>query len=209
HQLLPEQTKPHPEWRSRFAGPSDRLWDLTDGGHFEVTGLYELVRRRLPLMIAVDAGEDPGYLFQDLALLARQVRMDFGAELHWIDPGPHRKAGKSGWEAFDDGVPSFVQRWFDPDAIGARDGISRTGDHAAALARVTYDDAPGRESWLLLVKASAAGELPLDVQAYAAENDRFPNESTFDQFFSNAQWESYRRLGETLGARIFSGRKRP
>lgn len=207
--LFTVQTKLLSEWRSRFAGPSDRLWYLTDGGHFEVTGLYELVRRRLPLMIAVDAGEDPGYLFQDLALLARQVRMDFGAELHWIDPGPHRKAGKSGWEAFDDGVPSFVQRWFDPDAIGARDGISRTGDHAAALARVTYDDAPGRESWLLLVKASAAGELPLDVQAYAAENDRFPNESTFDQFFSNAQWESYRRLGETLGARIFSGRKRP
>jgi len=41
------------EWRAYFAGPSQKLWYLTDGGHSENTGLYELIRRRLPFMLAV------------------------------------------------------------------------------------------------------------------------------------------------------------
>lgn len=206
--LFRTQSKLLAEWRGRFGGPSARHWYLTDGGHFEVSGLYELVRRRLPLMIAVDAGEDPEFKFEDLALLTRQARMDFGAEFHWIDPTPLRQAGRKGWDAFDYAggmlaTPALIKQWFRPDAIGARPEIARTGAYAAALARITYSDAPGRESWLLLIKASAAGELPLDIQSYAAENEKFPHESTFDQFFSNAQWESYRSLGQTLASRIF------
>ena len=34
-----------------------------------------------------------------------------------------------------------------------------------------------------------------DVAAYARSNPAFPQQSTSDQFFDEAQWESYRKLG--------------
>jgi choline dehydrogenase-like flavoprotein len=73
------------EYRGRFRGPSQWLWYLSDGGHFEVTGLYELLRRRVPFIIFSDGGEDPNYQWNDLALAMQQVREDFGAELVWLD----------------------------------------------------------------------------------------------------------------------------
>lgn len=73
------------EWRSYFEGPSAKRWYLSDGGHFENTGIYELIRRRLPLIIAVDATADEDYHLDDIAILMRQVRLDFGAEIKWLD----------------------------------------------------------------------------------------------------------------------------
>ena len=73
------------EWRARFHGPSRWFWYLSDGGHFEVTGLYEMLRRRLQFMIVSDAGEDPNYQWNDVSLLTQQVREDFGAEIVWVD----------------------------------------------------------------------------------------------------------------------------
>ena len=196
------------EWRARFDGPHARHWHLTDGGHYENTGIYELVRRRLPLIVAVDATADPRYEFEDLALLARQVRMDFGAEISWLDPTKPREKNRMGWDAVRDAagksvVPDWIQGWFNPDEIGPLGGISRTGPHAAALAAVTWKDDPDRTSWLLLVKAGAAGRVPVDIANYVATSATFPNETTADQFFDEAQWESYRKLGELLGERIF------
>lgn len=40
--------------------------------------------------------------------------------------------------------------------------------------------------------------MPADVTAYAAASRDFPNESTGNQFFTESQFESYRRLGEFL-----------
>ena len=45
------------EWRGRFYGASRRFWYLSDGGYFEVTGAYELLRRRLPFVIVTDTGQ--------------------------------------------------------------------------------------------------------------------------------------------------------
>ena len=61
------------EWRGYYAGPSQRFWYLSDGGHFEGTGVYELIRRQLPFMIAVDALTDPRYLFNDVPLVRWRI----------------------------------------------------------------------------------------------------------------------------------------
>jgi hypothetical protein len=58
------------------------------------------VRRRLPFIVAIDAGEDPNYHFNDLARLARLIRLDFGAEVQWLDPSTSRGTGITGWSAF-------------------------------------------------------------------------------------------------------------
>ena len=40
---------------------------LSDGGHFENLALYELIRRKLGLIILSDGGADPKFNFDDLA----------------------------------------------------------------------------------------------------------------------------------------------
>src|SRR5262249_28272278 len=46
---------------------------LSDGGHFENLGLYEMVRRRCRYIVAVDAGCDPDYTFEDLGNAVRKI----------------------------------------------------------------------------------------------------------------------------------------
>jgi len=55
---------------------------------------------------------------------------------------------------------------------------------------------------LLLVKPTLLGNEPTDIVQYAANHPSFPQEPTSDQFFDEAQWESYRKLGEHIGARL-------
>jgi GNAT superfamily N-acetyltransferase len=55
---------------------------------------------------------------------------------------------------------------------------------------------PGGDTGVLLYfKPALVGSEPADVQQYRRRNTGFPHESTGDQFYDEAQWESYRRLG--------------
>ncbi len=56
---------------------------------------------------------------------------------------------------------------------------------------------------LLLFKPSTTGNEPADVAQYQTRNDAFPHESTGDQFYDEAQWEAYRRLGEHVADAAF------
>ena len=67
---------------------------LSDGGHFENLGLYELVRRRCRYIIVSDAGNDPDWSFGDLARVIEMVRIDFGAEVN-LDTRPLQPKGKT------------------------------------------------------------------------------------------------------------------
>lgn len=187
-QLFGMQSKLLAEWRARFRGPSEWFWYLTDGGHFEVTGLYELVRRRVGFMIVVDAGEDPDYRFADLALLTKQVRVDFGAKIEWLDaPGVTPP-------------PPCIGKWVDTTALGPISSLCRSSPHNVALARVEYED--GHTSWLLLIKPGLAADLTQDIASYAKVNEAFPHDSTFNQVFDDDKWESYRALGEQIARRV-------
>lgn len=176
------------EWRARFRGPSEWFWYLSDGGHFEVTGLYELIRRRVPLMIVSDAGEDPSYCFADLSQLTQQVRIDFGAEIEWLDP-PFAA------------LPPLITTRFFTWAFGPIRGISRTSLHNAALAKVTWHGSDDT-AWIVLLKPGVGSPvLSQDVVSHAAQHGAFPQDSTFDQVFDDNQWESYRALGRQITRR--------
>lgn len=56
---------------------------------------------------------------------------------------------------------------------------------------------------LLLIKPTITGGEPADVAQYRTRNPVFPHESTRDQFYDEAQWESYRRLGEHVAHAAF------
>jgi hypothetical protein len=51
---------------------------LTDGGHFENMGLYELVRRRCRFILVSDAEEDQSFKLEGIGGAVRKCRNDFG-----------------------------------------------------------------------------------------------------------------------------------
>jgi hypothetical protein len=67
--------------------------------------------------------------------------------------------------------------------------------------------------WLVYFKASLTSDEPEDIQQYQAGHTAFPHEPTTDQFFSESQFESYRRLGQhvvdTTFGRVKSLNERP
>ena len=58
---------------------------LSDGGHFENLGLYEMVRRRCRLIVVLDSGCDPDFTFDDLGNALRKIRIDFGIPIRFDD----------------------------------------------------------------------------------------------------------------------------
>lgn len=207
------------EFTASFRGSAQRHWYLTDGGHFENMAGYELIRRRLPVIVIVDGEEDADYQFGGLANLVRKARLDFGAEIVFLDD-----------KALDVTLPEELARYFaplpklrrgvwteepvpDPVAPGKRLHVEAR-EHArlslahAALARVYYDGAEVPGSWLLYLKPTLTGDEPSDLLQYHAEHPAFPQESTAEQFFNEAQWESYRRLGQHIGNLVFGYARR-
>jgi hypothetical protein len=69
------------------ADDEDHFIYLSDGGHFENLGVYELVRRRCRYIIAGDAEQDCAFTFEGLGGLIRKCRIDFQVEIE-IDATP-------------------------------------------------------------------------------------------------------------------------
>jgi len=177
------------EWIARFPGPWDRYWYLSDGGHFEVLGAYELVRRRVPRIIVCDGSADPDYQMSGIANLIRKARIDFAAEIVPFEPADYAK------------LPESAQA-----CLGTLDQIKpRAGQPGASrpvkcatLFWVRYAKAPAQRSVMLYLKANVTGDESADILQYQRTHPDFPNEPTEDQFFDEEQWESYRRLGEHI-----------
>jgi hypothetical protein len=63
------------------ADVKDNYLYLSDGGHFENLGVYELVRRRCRYIIAGDAEQDESLVMEALGGLVRKCRVDFDTEI--------------------------------------------------------------------------------------------------------------------------------
>jgi hypothetical protein len=183
------------DFLGRFLGPAYRFWKISDGGRFDNTGIYELLRRRIPFILAVDASEDASFDFADVAELVAQVRTDFGAEVEFVDPA-----------ATADKIPPWILAWLaDPEKkLGRLQDIGKPEGAHAALAQVTYDGDQQPATWIVLLKASLTGDEPLDVTSFKRNNPTFPSEPRTEQVFSEARWECYRALGEHVGATVLN-----
>jgi len=62
-------------------GTDNRKLNISDGGHIENLAVYELLRRGCRLILAVDAGADPGATFADLENLSIRARNELGIEI--------------------------------------------------------------------------------------------------------------------------------
>jgi hypothetical protein len=210
--LLPVQTYVLDEFLARFRGTAERFWYLTDGGHFENLGGYELLRRRLPLIMLIDAEADPDFTYVGLSDLVMKARVDLDAEIHFLDAseltellapdqlsrfGTLDQLRRGAWEDGKGPLDGDKARQFD------KADYERFSWRHAAIARVQYSE-PAETTWLIYVKATVVGDEPLDVLQYHRENPAFPHQTTGDQFFDERQWESYRKLGEHVAATLFA-----
>lgn len=75
--------RPFSLWTELWGGldEHDKFVNLSDGGHIENLGIYELLRRRCKLIIAVDAEADPRMIFPSLMRLIRYAQIDFGIQI--------------------------------------------------------------------------------------------------------------------------------
>lgn len=180
------------EMTARYYGTRRSHWYLSDGGHFENTAAYELIRRRVANIIVLDNGHDPDYAFDDIANLARKARIDLDAEIEFL-------TSDELWELVD---PSVRKYFATPEEF--RD--KPWGPAYATLARVSYKEAPESPSLMLVLKPRVAGIEPLDILNYKQASSDFPQQSTSDQFYDEAQWESYRGLGHWIAEQLFGER---
>ena len=167
---------------------------LTDGGHYENSGAYVLIRRRVPLILVTDNGADPDYAFADLETLVRQSRIDLGAETTMLG-GDALDAALARLGATDRSI--FV----DPEAHA--DWRARMLDHDTPAYVLVLEIAIRGETILMIwVKPRMLPGVPTDIVGYRLAMPAFPQQPTGDQFFDEAQWESYRKLGEISMTRL-------
>ena len=146
---------------------------LSDGGHFENLGVYELVRRRCRYIIACDGGADGDFTFEDLGNAIRKCRIDLGVDIR-------------------------------VDIAGIRERDERgVSTNPCAVGEIDYGG--GQIGTLIYIKASRIAQMSTDIVQYAEYHPDFPHQTTGDQFFSESQFESYRRLGLEIGRRVFDG----
>ena len=65
-----------------------------------------------------------------------------------------------------------------------------------SVGKITYSN--GSTGYLIYLKASVSGDEDVGVTQYRSVHPSFPHETTADQFFSEDQFESYRRLGQHI-----------
>ncbi|MCM0083845.1 patatin-like phospholipase family protein [Geomonas sp. Red32] len=175
------------KWRK--SGPSIAFWPmlketfgftntessfiyLSDGGHFENLGLYEMVRRQCRFIVVGDASCDAKTGFEDFGNAVRKIRVDLGAEV---------EINLEKLKPEEDKLDEL-----------------RKCDCHFAVGTIKYaggDEALPKEGILLYLKPALCKKIPADVFDYAKQNTDFPHESTADQWFSESQFESYRKLG--------------
>lgn len=192
------------EIRGLFYGSHRRYQYLSDGGHFDNTGVYELLKperdRGVRLIVLCDCGQDVDNDFRDLANLIRLARIDHGLEIRVNE------------EAADD--PDLFKRFGRPADFRRRpDGtLPPPSTRCAILLDVltTHRDmaspprAPGSlVARIVLLKPVLTSDAPVDLTHYQGTHESFPQQSTGDQFFDEAQWESYRQLGLHIGLGVF------
>jgi hypothetical protein len=139
---------------------------LSDGGHFENLGLYEMVLRRCHVIVVSDAGCDPKCELEDLGNAIRKIRVDFGVPIEFT----------GGFQIFGRNIQQG-KRW------------------ALGTIRYSTVDAGAQDGLLIYLKPAFYGDEPVDIFNYGTANVEFPHESTLDQWFSESQFESYRMLG--------------
>jgi hypothetical protein len=160
----------------------DKPWVyLSDGGHFENLGLYEMVRRRCRLIVAIDAGCDPDFQLEDLGNAVRKIFIDLGVRIEF-----------QGLDQLMNHPRKKVIKEFENKKIPLPYYTIGTIHYAAA------DGVGCEDGYIVYLKPAIHNTSATEgaaLRSYAAASPAFPHEPTADQWFTESQFESYRALG--------------
>jgi hypothetical protein len=159
--------------------------ELTDGGHFDNTGLYELIRRRVDTIYYSSAGADPNFTLDDIGSLLVRIQVDFDVTI-----------------SFNGALESLMPGSDGESAYAKRFGFSRMGFDRGTIHYPANGKEPAKKGTLYIVRATLAKDLPAEIYSYRAQHEEFPNQSTNDQFFDEVQVEAYRELGLRLTSQM-------
>lgn len=148
---------------------------LSDGGHFENTAIYELIRRKCHLIIACDGGADANFTFSDFKTMARRVEEDFNTRIR-----VNKQFNQT------DLLPSQDESTFS-------NGSQSNSKRGFMVFDVRYADKTN--GTIIYLKTTLTNDVSYRIKSYAAQNPDFPDQSTADQFFDEAQVDAYRELG--------------
>jgi predicted acylesterase/phospholipase RssA len=171
------------EISGRLYENSDGVY-LTDGGHIENLGVYELLRRRCKVIVAVDAEADAPMNFASLMKLQRYARIDLGVRIDLP------------WTPIRDRTRAIMAENADKTSAQASPGTSEEASKPHVHVAIGVIDYGGDDKgYLVYIKSSLSSDENDYIRDYARRNATFPHETTGDQFFSEEQFEVYRALG--------------
>jgi hypothetical protein len=160
-----------------------RFIQLSDGGHFDNLGLYELIRRRVRLVVVSDGTGDPTSALDALRMVLRLVADDFGARIDLdVENQPHLL------------VPSEDALY----PLGAK-----RSSRGYIVGEIAYAD--GSRGTLIYLKSTLIPKLRLELMGYKGAYPDFPVQTTLDQFFDEEQFEAYRELGYRIACDMIEG----
>ena len=177
--------------------------NLSDGGHFENLGIYEMVRRRCRLILAVDAGCDPKFEYDDLGNAVRKTYIDLGVRIEFPELGTlkNRPNAKELEEAIK--RCEALHQELQP----------RSPIPYYAIGTIDYRGADGKDcdnGVILYIKPAYHGTSRVEgagVRNYAMANETFPHEPTGDQWFGESQFESYCSLALDIADTFMNNEK--
>lgn len=167
--------------------------NLSDGGHIENLGVYELLRRKCKLIIAIDAGADPEFTFEDLENLVIRSRNELGIAIKFLHKPeerifPHPSLGFSQYH------------YVVADLIELPDDEHKSTPFGTLVYIKSSIKAPQRK-WK---KEEIAQHPWYRSFFYKTYHPAFPQESTADQYFDEAQWTAYYHLGCFMAGDLFN-----
>ena len=162
---------------------------LSDGGHFENLGLYELIRRRLKLIILCDGTADPNFSFGNFQTALRRISADFGARIEFGDR-----------DKPDDDTNKLKRLTPQDNHVAGYPKGVKLADQGHIVGDITYAD--GTTGTLIFLKTTLIPGLRVELMGYRGANPDFPDQTTADQFFDEEQFEAYRELGYTIAKKM-------
>jgi hypothetical protein len=160
---------------------------LTDGGHWENTGLVELLRiPEITEIVCIDADSGPGDATSSLgkAIAIAPSECDIRIDIS-LDP---LRAAPSGSR-----VPAYSPRTVNIGFFTKGAGTFTDGTPVGIL-------------WY--AKPGLAKEMPASLLAFHERYPSYPRESTLNQFFDTASFVAYRNLGRYNAGQILLARRR-
>jgi hypothetical protein len=156
---------------------------LSDGGHFDNLGLYELFRRKVRLILVLDGGADKYFGFEDLQNALHRAEQDFKVHLKFNRP-------------LGDLIPQKQNQVKFPEGL-------KLADTGYISGRFTYGpNDPQPPGWIFYIKTTLIKNMSMRTRGYKGANPSFPDETTVDQFFDEDQFDAYRLLGDEIAKQL-------